>query len=749
MGASCVRGDGEAEPRPGAVVLVAGGVEPGKGLDGLLAHLRWDAGAVILDADAQEFLCKAHRDLGAVGVAQGVADEILDSAPDCGLAQLDRAALPLLFDERHVAPHALGALRHLACERKGINRGGLVHPGTAGEVEELVDQPLHLFDIAEKILAVLRVEQGEAELEPGERGAHVVADLGEDQRALLDVPLDAGAHLQKGIAGDADLDRPRGAVLDVAALAERLGRGGKPGDRAQLVPLVEKGDDRHQQSHENHGDGKLVRVVGRHPVAVEFERDWTRAGLEMQDDVISGQIDRVQAGLRIRRGGRIRAAGGEALEELPRHIGPGYVIPAAQTVLGRRLPRRRGLDGNRERAHSARGGRGLALENVADLAAHRARHLHGGPLNVPAHEGDRHHRSHRHHRQQQDEHGPREQAARHAGFEPGADHAIRLEGCRAARKAFAAIRAGGRERRIMGKRQADGASSVIEEMGDGIRRIVAPNPSPMTLHGTNTYLIGEREVAVIDPGPDIPSHLAAILAALGPGQRVSHIFVTHSHTDHSALAPALAQETGAATCAYGPWGSGLSETMQSLAADGLEGGEGADRAFVPDLALADGETVATNEWNLTAHWTPGHLGNHMCFAQGDVVFVGDLVMGWASSMVSPPDGDLTDFMASCRKLRALGARTLHSGHGDPVADPTGRIDWLIAHRLEREAQIVEWLGHGPATARELAEAIYTDTPPALLPAAERNVLAHLIDLHGRGLAEAQGPVAAGAVFRVV
>ena len=301
----------------------------------------------------------------------------------------------------------------------------------------------------------------------------------------------------------------------------------------------------------------------------------------------------------------------------------------------------------------------------------------------------------------------------------------------------------------MGERQADGALGAVEEMGGGIRRIVAPNPSPMTLHGTNTYLIGEREVAVIDPGPDIPSHLEAILAALGPGQRVSHIFVTHSHTDHSALAPALARETGAATCAYGPWASGLSETMQSLAADGLEGGEGADRAFVPDLALADGETVATDDWELTAHWTPGHLGNHMCFAHGDAVFVGDLVMGWASSMVSPPDGDLTDFMESCRKLRALEARVLHSGHGDPVTDPAARIEWLIAHRLEREAQIVERLGHGPATARDLAAAIYTDTPRELLPAAERNVLAHLIDLHGRGVAEAQGPVAAEAVFGLV
>ena len=301
----------------------------------------------------------------------------------------------------------------------------------------------------------------------------------------------------------------------------------------------------------------------------------------------------------------------------------------------------------------------------------------------------------------------------------------------------------------MGERQANGASGAVEEMGGGIRRIVAPNPSPMTLHGTNTYLIGEREVAVIDPGPDISSHLEAILAALRPEQRVSHIFVTHSHTDHSALAPALARETGAATCAYGPWGSGLSKTMATLAADGLEGGEGADRAFVPDLALADGETVATDEWELTAHWTPGHLGNHMCFAHGDAVFVGDLVMGWASSMVSPPDGDLTDFMESCRKLRALEARVLHSGHGDPVSDPAARIDWLIAHRLERESQIVDRLRHGPATARDLAAAIYTDTPAALLPAAERNVLAHLIDLHGRGLAEAQGSVAAGAVFRLV
>ncbi|MEQ9259086.1 MAG: MBL fold metallo-hydrolase [Roseovarius sp.] len=290
---------------------------------------------------------------------------------------------------------------------------------------------------------------------------------------------------------------------------------------------------------------------------------------------------------------------------------------------------------------------------------------------------------------------------------------------------------------------------VAEEMGGAVRRILAPNPSPMTFRGTNTYLVGTRDVAVIDPGPDDPAHLEAILASLAPGQRLSHILVTHSHVDHSPLARPLARRTGAPVLAFGPSGAGRSAAMARLVENGLEtAGEGLDEAFTPDATLADGETVEGDGWRLTALWTPGHLGNHLCFALGDTVFTGDLVMGWASSLVSPPDGDLTDFMASCRRLRALGATRFHSGHGAPIDAPMERLDWLIAHREAREAAILERLAQGPATASDLARAIYPETPPALLPAATRNVLAHLIDLHGKSRATPRGPLSQHAPFQL-
>lgn len=281
----------------------------------------------------------------------------------------------------------------------------------------------------------------------------------------------------------------------------------------------------------------------------------------------------------------------------------------------------------------------------------------------------------------------------------------------------------------------DPPHGVAQKMGPGLRRLLAPNPSPMTYRGTNTYLLGTRTLAVIDPGPDDRAHLGAILGALETGQSISHIFVTHAHLDHSPLAARLRDATGAPVLAYGNHLSGRSAVMQDIAASGLlRGGEGVDTRFAPDVALADGDTVQGDGWHLTAHWTPGHFGNHMCFAYGEYLFTGDLIMGWASSLVSPPDGDLTDFMASCRKIRVLDARVFHSGHGAPVTDPAARLDWLISHRLTREAQILDHLASSPSTAAQLTARIYTDTPEALLGAARRNVLAHLVDLTTRGLA---------------
>lgn len=295
----------------------------------------------------------------------------------------------------------------------------------------------------------------------------------------------------------------------------------------------------------------------------------------------------------------------------------------------------------------------------------------------------------------------------------------------------------------------DPVVGLAERIGPDLRRVLAPNPSPMTFRGTNTYLLGSRDLAVIDPGPDDDTHLESILRAVGPDQRITHIFVTHAHLDHAPLARSLALETGAPVLAFGDAAAGRSDVMQDLASNGLVGGgEGVDRSFVPDINLRDGEHVAGDGWRLLAHWTPGHFGNHMSFSTQNAVFTGDIVMGWASSLVSPPDGDLTDFMASCQRLKQIGSAVFHPGHGAPIHAPAKRLDWLMAHRRSREAAILERLEQGPATATILTAAIYTDTAPPLLPAAERNVLAHLIDLHQRARVKPLEALSAKAIFAI-
>ncbi len=277
-------------------------------------------------------------------------------------------------------------------------------------------------------------------------------------------------------------------------------------------------------------------------------------------------------------------------------------------------------------------------------------------------------------------------------------------------------------------------AGVAIELEPGLRRILAPNPSPMTYCGTNTYLLGTRDLAAIDPGPDDPAHLEAILAAVGPEQRIRHIVVTHSHLDHSPLARALSARTDAPVTAFGGPTAGRSRVMRDLAEQGLAGGgEGIDIAFSPDRTVADGDRIDGSDWTLEVIHTPGHLGNHIALGWRDACFTADHVMGWASSLVSPPDGDLTDFMASCRRLKARDWRIFYPGHGAPVTQPGARLDWLIDHRLAREAAILQALAPAPSTARALAERIYTDTPAALLHAAERNVFAHLVDLTQRNL----------------
>lgn len=279
-----------------------------------------------------------------------------------------------------------------------------------------------------------------------------------------------------------------------------------------------------------------------------------------------------------------------------------------------------------------------------------------------------------------------------------------------------------------------------------IRLIRAANPSPLTSTGTNTWLVGGSDLAVIDPGPDLDSHLAAILAAAGPGQRIARIVVTHAHLDHSALAPRLSAVTGAPVHAFGQATDGRSQRMQALAPSLPPHGEGLDLSFSPDLRLADGDTVLGPDYDLTALHTPGHLGGHLSLAMGDVLFSGDQVMGWSTSIVSPPDGDMSDYMASLARLSAMWWSRFLPGHGDPVENPEQRLADLTHHRLGREAQILAALDRAPASIPDLTSRVYVDIPRHLLPAAERNVFAHLIDLHSRGLVTATPALHPDACF---
>ena len=290
----------------------------------------------------------------------------------------------------------------------------------------------------------------------------------------------------------------------------------------------------------------------------------------------------------------------------------------------------------------------------------------------------------------------------------------------------------------------------MQQIEPGIRRIIAPNPSPMTYWGTNTFVVGEGDVAVIDPGPADPTHMAAILDGLQPGERITQILVTHAHLDHSPLARPLSDATGAPVMAFGNALAGRSEVMRDLVARGLtSGGEGVDASFTCDIALSDGEVFTAGGLQLEAIWTPGHFANHLSFAMQGAVFTGDHIMAWSSSLVSPPDGDLTAFMASCHKLAARKDRVFYPAHGGQIDDPAARLNWLIQHRLTRESEILSTLSRmETATVASLTREIYTDTPDTLIPAAQRNVFAHLIDLATREIVTATPQLEANAFFRM-
>jgi glyoxylase-like metal-dependent hydrolase (beta-lactamase superfamily II) len=286
-----------------------------------------------------------------------------------------------------------------------------------------------------------------------------------------------------------------------------------------------------------------------------------------------------------------------------------------------------------------------------------------------------------------------------------------------------------------------------EPLAPGLVAVTAPNAGPMTFTGTRSHLLGTREIAVIDPGPDDPAHLDALVAALPAGGRVTAILVTHAHRDHSAGARALQARVDAPVLGFGA--RPQSAIMERLAAaGGLGGGEGIDEGFAPDRRLADGETIAGTGWMLEALHTPGHLGDHLCFAwaEGAALFSGDLVMGWSTTLISPPDGELSAFLASLARLASRSERIYYPGHGGPVRDPQAMLAWQRAHRAEREAQILAALATGPATVVDLVASVYPGLAQVLRPAAARNVLAHLVDLVERGRVGHDGPLGPAAHF---
>jgi glyoxylase-like metal-dependent hydrolase (beta-lactamase superfamily II) len=262
-----------------------------------------------------------------------------------------------------------------------------------------------------------------------------------------------------------------------------------------------------------------------------------------------------------------------------------------------------------------------------------------------------------------------------------------------------------------------------------VRRMLAPNPSPFTFTGTQTHIVGTGAVAVIDPGPDIPAHVDALLAAV-TGERVVAIVCTHTHRDHSPATRPLQAATGAPIVGCAPLAP----------VEGEEADESFDADYRPDRVLGDGERLEGEGWALEAVATPGHTSNHLCFALAGTgaLFSGDHVMGWSTSIVSPPDGDMGAYVASLEKLLGRADTRYLPAHGDPIEAPHKLVRGMILHRRQREAQILAQLSEGARSVPELVAAMYRAVDPRLHPAAARSVLAHLLDLERRGIAEPDG-----------
>jgi len=274
------------------------------------------------------------------------------------------------------------------------------------------------------------------------------------------------------------------------------------------------------------------------------------------------------------------------------------------------------------------------------------------------------------------------------------------------------------------------AGMEVEQLHPLVRRLLAPNPSPFTYTGTQTYIVGSGAVAVIDPGPDLPEHVDAILAATA-GEKIDAILCTHTHRDHSPASRPLAAAAGAPIIGCAPL---------ALEDDGPRADAAFDFDYRPDRVLADGETLPGEDWTLRSVATPGHTSNHLCFALDGTgaLFTGDHVMGWSTTVVSPPDGDMTLYMKSLDLLLGRDDAVYHPAHGPAVEKPHAHVRALIVHRRMREKQILARLEAGEGRIRAMVETMYRDIDPRLHPAAGRSVLAHLLDMERRGLVRAAG-----------
>lgn len=275
-----------------------------------------------------------------------------------------------------------------------------------------------------------------------------------------------------------------------------------------------------------------------------------------------------------------------------------------------------------------------------------------------------------------------------------------------------------------------------------VRRVMARNPGPFTLHGTGTFIVGDRRVAVIDPGPDLPEHLTALEAALD-GLEVTHIVVTHTHRDHSPAARHLHDLTGAPRYAYGPHGAGRIER-------GVQVEEGADHDFAPDVAVRDGDVITGDGWSLEAVHTPGHTANHVCYQirETGTLLCGDHVMGWNTTIISPPDGDMGQYLASLARLLERDDRRYLPTHGPAIESPKPFVRGYITHRKLRERQVLGCLADGVRRVSDMVGRIYRDLPERMHGAAARQLLATIIHLVDRGEVVCEGVLGLDAEYRL-